>query len=347
MQYFTTNPIKNQRNTWEKSTAPSAILRDFAHLIRDEVQSLEMSTKIVFMGSPDFALPSLRALAEQYDVVGVVTQPDRASGRGRELKAPPVKTLALELGIPIAQPEKLRAPEAMQQLRRWSPNLIVVAAFGQILKPEALELPQYGCLNVHASLLPRWRGAAPVNAALLAGDEETGVTIMKMDAGLDTGPMLTQRTVRILPDDTAGSLFEKLSHLGADLLTATLPDYLSGKSIPRPQSEEGATYAPMLKKEEGKLDFTRDVHELERRVRAFNPWPGAYFEWRGGLLKIHRAHAEAGNVPAGEMSIQAGQPAVGAGGGILVLDEVQPAGKKSMSGRSFLAGARGWGESSA
>jgi methionyl-tRNA formyltransferase len=299
-------------------------------------------TKVVFMGSPDFALPPLRALAEHYEVVGVVTQPDRASGRGRELKAPPVKKLALELGIPVMQPEKLRLPEAMEQLRAWNPELIVVAAFGQILKKEVLDMPPYGCINVHASLLPRWRGAAPINAAILHGDEETGVTIMQMDVGLDTGPMLSQRSIRLTPDDTSGSALEKLSTLGADLLIETLPDYLSGKLRPTPQPEEGVTYAPMLKKEEGLLDFTHDAHELERRVRAFNPWPGAFMDFDGALLKVHRARVEAGDAPVGQRLVYRNQPAIGARGGVLILEEVQPAGKKSMSGRSFLAGARNW-----
>jgi methionyl-tRNA formyltransferase len=294
------------------------------------------------MGSPDFALPALRALAGHYHVVGVVTQPDRASGRGRELKAPPVKTLALELGIPVMQPEKLRLPEAMEQLRAWSPELIVVAAFGQILKKDVLDLPRFGCINVHASLLPRWRGAAPINAAILHGDEQTGVTIMKMDVGLDTGPMLSQRSVRLTQEDTAGSVFEKLSALGADLLIETLPDYLSGNLTPVPQPEEGVTYAPMLKKEEGQLDFNHDVHELERRVRAFNPWPGAFMDFERSLLKIHRAQVGEGDAAVGQRLIVQNQPAVGARGGILILEEVQPAGKKSMSGRSFLAGARNW-----
>src|SRR5215216_2542386 len=178
-------------------------------------------TRVVFMGSPDFSLPTLRALTKAYDIVGVVTQPDRASGRGRELKSPPVKTLALDLGISVMQPEKLRLPEAMEQLYSWKPDLIVVAAFGQILRKDVLDLPPYGCINVHASLLPRWRGAAPINAAILHGDEETGVTIIKMDVGLDTGPMLSQRSVRLTWDDTAGSVFAKLSHLGADLLIET------------------------------------------------------------------------------------------------------------------------------
>ena len=299
-------------------------------------------TKIVFMCSPDFSLSTLRALAGGYDVVGVVTQPDRASGRGRELKSPPVKLLARELGIPVMQPEKLRQPEAMEQLRAWSPDLIVVAAFGQILKKDVLELPRFGCINVHASLLPRWRGAAPINAAILAGDEETGVTIMQMDVGLDTGPMLVKRSIRLTQDDTAGSVFETLSHLGADLLIETLPDYLSGKITPTPQPEVGMTYAPMLKKEEGKLDFMHDANELERRIRAFNPWPGAFMDFDGTLLKVHRAHVEAGNASAGQRLVWRDQPAIGAGGGLLVLDEVQPAGKKSMNGKSFLAGARRW-----
>ena len=299
-------------------------------------------TKIVFMGSPDFSLSTLRGLANAYDVVGVVTQPDRASGRGRELKAPPVKVLAQELGLPVMQPEKLKQPEAMEQLRAWAPELIVVAAFGQILKKDVLELPRYGCINVHASLLPRWRGAAPINAAILAGDEETGVTIMKMDVGLDTGPMLMKRSIRLTRDDTAGSAFQALSTLGADLLLETLPDYLSGKLQPVPQPEEGATYAPMMKKDEGRLDFTNDVNELERRVRAFNPWPGTFMDVDGAMLKIHRSHVEAGEASVGQRLIVQNQPAVGARGGLLILDEVQPAGKKSMSGKSFLAGGRNW-----
>lgn len=294
------------------------------------------------MGSPDFSLPTLRALTNVYDVVGVVTQPDRASGRGRELKAPPVKALALELGIPVMQPEKLRQPEAMEQLRAWNPEFIVVAAFGQILRRDVLELPRFGCINVHASLLPRWRGAAPINAAILAGDEETGVTIMQMDVGLDTGPMLSKRSIRLTREDTAGSVFDKLSTLGADLLIETLPDYVSGKLQLVPQPEQGMTYAPMIKKEEGHLDFTHDVHELERRVRAFNPWPGAFMDFQGTLLKVHRARVEAGEAEEGQRLVVRDQPAIGARGGILILEEVQPAGKKSMSGKSFLAGARNW-----
>ena len=299
------------------------------------------------MGSPDFALSTLHALHANFPVVGVVTQPDRAAGRGRELKPPPVKTLALDLGIPVIQPEKLRELEAMEQLRAWSPDVIVVAAFGQILKQDVLDLPKFGCINVHASLLPRWRGAAPINAAILHGDEETGITIMKMDEGLDTGPILTQRSVRIPPDETAGSLFDKLSTLGADTLLDTLPRYISGEIKSRPQPEEGATYAPMLKKVDGLLDFSRPAEELERKVRAFNPWPGTYFDWNGGRLKVHNAHTAFVFTymlqPPGTHTIYDGLPAIyGGDNTMLVLEEVQPAGKKPMPGKAFLAGARGW-----
>jgi methionyl-tRNA formyltransferase len=240
-----------------------------------------------------------------------------------KLLAPPVKNLALELDIPIMQPEKLRTPESMQQLSVWNPDLIIVAAFGQILKKDVLDLPRYGCINVHASLLPRWRGAAPINAAILAGDEETGVTIMQMDVGLD---------------------LQALSTLGADLLLETLPEYLSGNLKPIPQPAEGATYAPMLKKEDGKLDFTKDVNELERRVRAMNPWPGAWFEWNGNPLKVLRASVisgEKGLLNGNRFTIE-GRPAIMSADDALALDEVQPAGKKIMSGKSFLAGAREW-----
>jgi methionyl-tRNA formyltransferase len=303
-----------------------------------------MSIRIVFMGSPDFALPGLTALAaaRNYQVVGVVTQPDRASGRGRELKAPPVKTLALELNIPVVQPEKLHGAKA--QIEEWNPDLIVVAAFGQILKKDVLDLPPYGCVNVHASLLPRWRGAAPINAAILNGDKETGVTIMQMDVGLDTGPMLARKSIRIKPDDTAGSVTQALSVLGADLLIDILPDYVSGKLTPQPQPSEGATYAPMLRKEDGLLDFRRPAVELERRVRAMNPWPGTWFEWNGNPLKVMRASVvsvEKSLVSGSRFTVE-GRPAVQSAEGALVLDEVQSAGKKIMSGKSFLAGAREW-----
>jgi methionyl-tRNA formyltransferase len=302
-----------------------------------------MPPRAVFMGSPEFALPTLRLLAESYPVVGVITQPDRPSGRGKVLTQPPVKQLALELGLPLIQPERLRRPEAMQVLRDWQPELIVVAAFGQILRQEVLDLPHYGCINVHGSLLPRWRGAAPLQAAILNGDTETGITIMRMDAGVDTGPLLSQRSLPIRPEETTTSLSASMAELGAGLLLETLPAYLAGSLQAQPQDENLATYAPMLQKEAGRLDFQLPAIQLERRVRAFNPWPSAYTFYQEQLLKVHRARAVAGegDVPGTRLVFQ-GVPAVVCTEGLLVLDEVQPAGKRSMPGRVFLQGARTW-----
>jgi len=297
---------------------------------------------IVFMGSPDFAVPSLEVLAVRYPLLGVVTQPDRPAGRGRTLRLSAVKQVALRLGLPIAQPERLRDPEALTRLRSWSPDLIVVAAFGQILPQEVLDLPLFGCVNVHASLLPRWRGAAPIQAAILAGDAQAGVTIMKMDAGVDTGPILSQGAIPILPEDTAGNLFEKLSRLGADLLLETIPGYLSGKILPKPQPAAGATYAPLLTKEDGLLDSAQPAAALERHVRAFHPWPGAWIIWQDAHLKILRAHAAAVRVEAGRRLVHQGLPGISTADGLLVLDEVQPSGKKPMPGKDFLSGARDW-----
>lgn len=297
-----------------------------------------MTIRIVFMGSPDFAVPALRALAAHYFVCGVVTQPDRPSGRGMTLSPPPVKVAALELGLPVIQPEKLRTPEAVQPLIDWAPDLIVVAAFGQILRANVLDLPRYGCVNIHASLLPRHRGAAPIQAAILAGDAETGVTIMKMDVGLDTGPMIRRRAIPIEGQDTGGSLFEKLSHLGGELLLETLPPYLAGEIQPEPQPVEGVSYFGMIKKEDGLLAFTSTAQELERRVRAFSPWPGTSMSWNGGSLKIQRAHVVDGRAGVGERLVVDGLPAVGCAAGVLVLDELQPAGKKPMLGKAFLSG---------
>lgn len=311
-----------------------------------------MTVRTVFMGSPEFALPSLSRLAEICEVVGVVTQPDKPAGRGRRLTPPPVKLLAESLGIPVIQPRRLRDPAAMDQLRAWQPELIVVAAFGQILRQEVLELPTHGCINVHASLLPHWRGAAPIQAALLAGDLQTGISIMLMDAGIDTGPVLAQQATPILPHDTAGSLSHRLAQEGAELLGKTLPAYLAGTLLPRDQSEistEEPTYAPMLKKEDGRLDFSQSAEALERQVRAFNPWPGAYFEWQGQPFKVHRARAAFSNQPRtgpapapGQTLAHDGLPAVAASPGLLLLEEVQPAGKKPLPGDVFLRGARGW-----
>jgi len=305
-----------------------------------------MTVRIVFMGSPDFSVPTLRALAgdgsaaHPFHVVGIVTQPDRPAGRGMQLSPPPVKVAADELRIPVIQPQKLREPQAVEQLQAWQPDLIVVAAFGQILRPQVLDLPGHGCINVHASLLPRWRGAAPIQAAIQAGDAETGITVMKMDPGLDTGPMLRQRAIPIGPADTGGSILARLSQVGGELLLETLPGYLSGEIAPQPQPDTGSTYAPMLKKEDGLLDFTHPAAELERKVRAFHPWPGTFLLWQGAPLKIHQAHVQDGSTQPGQRLVADGLPAVATPAGLLVFDELQPAGKKPMPGKAFLAGAR-------
>lgn len=294
------------------------------------------------MGSPDFALPSLRALQRLFQVVGVVTQPDRPAGRGRALQPPDVKILANELGLRLIQPATLQEPGVFQQLEAWAPDLIVVVAFGQILRENVLHLPNFGVLNVHASLLPRWRGAAPVQAAILH-DENTGVTIMKMDKGLDTGPILSQRIFPISEAVTAGELFDTLAQMGADLLIETLPKYLNGEIHPRSQNENEATYAPRLKKSDGKLDFNQSAAFLARLVRAYNPWPGAFQYFEGTRLKVYEAHAdEAVRVVSGKRYIIGGKPGWGTAKGLLLLDTVQLAGKSRVSGEDFLHGAKDW-----
>ncbi len=300
-------------------------------------------TKIIFMGSADFSLPILRKLAENYSITAVVTQPDRPSGRGQTLTPPPVKILAQELGLECFQPPKLRAPESFAKLSAWNPDLIVVAAYGQILRQNVLDLPPLGCINVHASLLPRWRGAAPIQAALLHGDKISGITIMKMDAGIDTGEILSQRELEIFANDNAQSLTIRLAKLGADLLIETLPRYLRGEIIPIAQDSSLATYAPMLKKEDGLLDFSRSVFELERHVRAFYPWPGSYILWNEQPLRITQAQVEPDpNATPGKRVVINKKPALGARDGWLVIEQLQPAGKKVMTGDVFLRGARNW-----
>jgi methionyl-tRNA formyltransferase len=298
------------------------------------------ATRVVFMGTPEFAVPGLRALHEHAIVAGVVTQPDRPAGRGRKLIESPVKRYAVSVGLPVIQPVRLREPDAMAQLAAWQPDVIVVAAFGQILKPALLDLPPHGCLNVHASLLPRWRGAAPISTAIAAGDAETGITLMQMDAGLDTGPILAKRAEPIRADDTTKTLTARLATLGAELLIAALPDYLAGALTPQPQDNTLATYAPQLKKEDGQLDFTRPAHELARRVRAFIPWPGAFARWNGQPLKILRAEVvDARGEPGVVLATDAG-PAIACGHGALLLQEVQPPGKRPMAAHAFARGAR-------
>ena len=251
--------------------------------------------RCVFMGTPEFAVPSLAALLDAgYHVVGVLTKKDQPAGRGQKLETSAVKQMAQALGLTIQQPSTLRTAEAQAALAYLAPDVIVVAAYGLILPPEVLDLPRFGCINVHGSVLPRWRGAAPIAAAILAGDVEAGVSIMRMDAGVDTGPTLSAAYLPIAADDTTGTLTPKLANLGADLLMRTLPRWLAGEITPVPQPEEGATYAPRIAKEDGLIDWSEPAALIERRVRAYQPWPTAYTRWNGLRLKILRARTDQG-----------------------------------------------------
>ena len=299
--------------------------------------------RIVFMGTPHFAVPTLEALAAEHDLVAVVTQPDRPAGRGKKVVASPVKKAAQARALPVFQPPTLRTPEAVERLAAWKPDVIVVAAFGQLLDTPVLELPPFGCLNIHASLLPRYRGAAPIPAAILAGESLTGVTIMRLDEGLDTGPILAQAELPIQPTDTTGSLTAKLADLGARLLLETLPGWIEGAIQPRPQDDEQATYCRPLRKQDGQLDWTRPAWYLDRQIRACDPWPGAYTTWQGRRLKVLRARPWSdwpGQAEPGQVLALEGGIGVGAGAGILELLVVQLAGKKPLSAETFVRGQR-------
>jgi methionyl-tRNA formyltransferase len=298
-----------------------------------------MSYRIIFMGSPEFAGTVLRKLASEYSICGVFTQPDRESGRGKTLTPPPVKVVASELGIPVFQPARLKNPDSFAELESLQPDVIIVAAYGQILRQNVLDLPKFGCINVHASYLPRWRGAAPIQAAILAGDTYTGISIMKMDAGIDTGPVLAQGKITIDPKETALALDGKLAQIGSELLITTLPDYFSGKISPQPQAEEGCSYAAMLTKQQGQLDFTKSAVELERTVRAFDDWPGTFMLVSDQIIKVRCADIIFDmQLSTGERSALDGFPVVGTADGVLKFGEVQPAGKKWMSGVDFIRG---------
>ena len=302
-----------------------------------------MKKRIIFMGSPVFAVPILRDLADAGDIIGVVTQPDRPAGRRRKIEQSPIKEISLSLGLPILQPIKIRDSVVVDHIRKFNPDLIVVAAYGQILPRSILEIPPLGCINVHASLLPRWRGASPIQAAILAGDAVTGVSIMKMDAGLDTGPIIAQKEINISDDDTAYSLSEKLSNLGASLLLDTLEEYISGKNKMINQNVEQVTKTHLIKKEAGLLDFNISTEMLERAVRAYNPWPGTFFFWNSNQIKVIKAHVlDSEKVRPSQHVVIEKKPAIGTANGYLVMDFIQPAGKKTMSGEEFLRGAHNW-----
>ena len=307
--------------------------------------------RIVFMGTPDFAVPALAALAEGgHEIAAVVTQPDKQKGRGKAVQMPPVKAWAVEHGIPVYQPVKVREAAFVRVLQDLAPQVIVVAAFGQILTKEILELPAFGCVNIHASLLPKYRGAAPIQWAIIQGEKETGITTMQMNEGLDTGDMLERVVIPIAPDETGGSLHDKLSQAGGPLILSTLKKLEEGSIRPVPQGESGTCYAKMLTKSMGDIDWTMPAEEIERLIRGLNPWPSAYTGWNGRTIKVWSAQVIAEESScAPDASLQAPVPgqviradkeglAVCTGRGILQIKELQLEGKKRMDAASFLRG---------
>lgn len=316
--------------------------------------------KVIFMGTPDFAVGALEALLTAgHEVTAVVTQPDKQKGRDRKLQFSPVKECAVAHGLTVLQPARIKAPEAVEELKKYEADIFVVAAFGQILSKEILEMPKFGCINIHASLLPKYRGASPIQYAVLNGDDVTGVTIMQMNEGMDTGDILTMKAIPVEKDDTGGSLFEKLSVLGAELLVKTLPKIEAGEIIPVKQQEEDATHVRMLRKEMGRIDWEKDADVLERLVRGMNPWPSAYCGFRGKSLKIWKAevsfgeqkeesgyaglfrHSENREAEPGEvLLVTKDSICVQTGKGVLVLKEVQLEGKKRMPVQNFLLGCQ-------
>ena len=299
--------------------------------------------KVVFMGTPDFAVGTLEEIVKAgHEVVAVVTQPDKPKGRGKTLMPTPVKEAALKYAIPVYQPLKVRAEEFVKVLEEIAPDIIVVAAFGQIISKEILELPKYGCINVHASLLPKYRGAAPIQWAVINGDKETGITTMMMDVEMDTGDMLEKTVVKLNPDETGGSLFDRLSLLGGSLILSTLGKLEKGEIIPQPQDHEKATYVKKISKSMGDIDWTMDAVSIERLVRGLNPWPSAFTRWNGRMLKIWEAKVlpdPAVKAPCGSV-ISAGEEGlkIQTGNGVLCVTSLQLEGKKRMDTAAFLRG---------
>lgn len=310
------------------------------------------SPRVLFMGTPEFALPSLDALVEHaapgklwatgLDLIGVVTRPDKPAGRGRKLAFSPVKQYAVAKGMNILQPGPLRREEALKQVTALAPDVIIVAAFGQILPPAILELPPHCCLNVHASLLPRHRGAAPISAAILAGDAETGVTIMLMEEGLDTGPILAQSVIPIAPDDTTGTLTTKLAKLGAELLLRTMPEWLAGGLTPQPQDEALATMTYPIRHQDCLLDWSKSADEVGRQARAYSPRPGAYTHWAGRQMKVIQGRPvemATGRYAPGQCFVDAaGGLLCACGQGALALDVIQLEGKRALPSADVLRG---------
>ena len=299
--------------------------------------------KIVYMGTPDFAVNPLHALAEAgYEVAGVITQPDKPKGRGKTMLPTPVKEEAMKHGFPVYQPVKVRDPEFLQVLEKLDPDIIVVAAFGQIIPKSILELPKYGCINIHASLLPKYRGAAPIQQAVIDGEKESGVTIMRMGTGLDTGDMISRIVVPIAKDETGGTLFDKLAEAGAKLLVETLPHIFDGTAVYEKQPEESPTpYAGMITKQMGLMDFRKSAEELERLVRGLNPWPSAYTFLNGKTLKVWKCKVSTEKTDAVPGTIFLADKEgihTACGEGVLILTEIQLEGKKRMETEAFLRG---------
>lgn len=298
--------------------------------------------KVIFMGTPDFAVGTLKSLiASEHEVTAVVTQPDKPKGRGKAMQFPPVKEVAVEAGIPVLQPGRVREPETVEAIRNIEADVIVVVAFGQIIPKEILTMKKYGCINVHASLLPKYRGAAPIQWAVIDGEKESGVTTMQMDEGLDTGDMLLKAVVPLEKEETGGSLFDKLSSTGAGLLLETLAGLEKGTILPEKQGESPTAYAKMLKKEMGLIDWTKSAEELERLVRGLNPWPSAYSHLNGKTLKIWQAEVEerdSENEPGTVVCVSKDGFGVQTGKGILKIRELQLEGKKRMDAGAFLRG---------
>jgi len=294
------------------------------------------------MGSPEFAVPALRALhVRGYSVVAAVSQPDRPAGRGGRLQMPAVKAAACELEIEPFQPESLKDEKAIQQLAAYEADVFVVAAYGKILPRAVLALPKHGCVNIHGSLLPRWRGPSPISAAILAGDAETGVSIMELLPKMDAGPVITSAVLPLGREATTGSASVELAELGAATLLGVLPGWLSGELRAVSQDESLVTYCHLVSKSDGHLSTEMDVEKAERVVRAYNPWPGAFVTYRGERLSIWRSHIVASESTAGAMQVIERKPAIGLTGGWLVLDEVQRTGSKRVTGEQFVNGERG------
>lgn len=300
--------------------------------------------KIVFMGTPDFAVGALEAIvAAGHTVTEVVTQPDKAKGRSGQAQFPPVKECAVKHGIPVFQPVKIKAPDAVEELKKFEADIFVVAAFGQILSKEILDMPKFGCVNIHASLLPKYRGAAPINWCIINGEKETGVTIQQMNEGIDTGDILAAKSMAIAPDETAESLFDKLSRLGAKLIVETLPKLERGEIMPVPQDEALASHTKMMSKSLGRIDWNNDAVSIERLVRGLNSWPSAYTFWNKKSLKLWRcevidAESENADLAGKVTSVSKDSFDVACAKGALRVWELQLEGKKRMDTKTFLLG---------